>query len=536
MKLLTAARMRELDRQAIEDIGIPGVVLMENAGRGAAERLCRHYGETFPGPVLILAGKGNNGGDGYVIARHLLNRGWQVRTLVLAEAETITGDASVNLDVLMRMGGEVTFVPDEHRLLTILGELGPVRLVVDAIFGTGLGAPVRGHYGRAIDWINESGRPVVAVDMPSGIEATQGALLGKAVRADLTLTFAAAKLGQALYPGRARVGTLEVLDIGIPAPLLAACEDDFRLVTAVEAAPLLPARPVTGHKGTFGHLLVVAGSRGKTGAAALTAEAGLRMGAGLVTLGCPLSVQTAMAIKLTEVMTAPQAETEGALALASWDELRELWQDKEALALGPGLGQLPETAELVRQLVRECPLPMVIDADGLNALGPHPSFFRELPDLQAVLTPHPGEMSRLTGTSVADIEADRVGAARRFALDYRVTLVLKGARTVVALPDGRVRINAGGNPGMASGGMGDALTGIIGGLLAQGLTTETAAILGVYLHALAGDRLAACQGNSGLFASDLLREIPAARAALAAGEVEDGFSRGFYSINEEISC
>lgn len=524
MKLLTAARMRELDRQAIEDLGMPGVVLMENAGRGTAERLGRRYAELFPGPVLILAGKGNNGGDGYVIARHLLNWGWQVQTLVLAEPSAIVGDASVNLDILTRMGGQVAFVPDEHRLLTALDELGSSRLVVDALFGTGLCAPVRGHYGRAIDWINACGRPVVAVDIPSGVDATHGSLLGKAVRADLTLTFAAPKLGQALYPGRAQVGTLEILDIGIPATLLAACEDDFRLVTAAEAAPLLPVRPATGHKGTFGHLLVVAGSRGKTGAAALTAEGGLRMGAGLVTLGCPFSAQPAMTIKLTEVMTAPLTEVDGAIALAAWEQLRDLWRDKEALAVGPGLGQLPETAELVRKLVGDCPLPMVIDADGLNALGPHPSFLRDIPDLQAVLTPHPGEMSRLTGTPVADIEADRVGAARRFALDYRVTLVLKGARTVVALPDGRVRINAGGNPGMAGGGMGDALTGIIGGLLAQGLSADSAAVLGVYLHALAGDRLAARQGDSGLFASDLLRELPAARAALAAGEIEDSLS------------
>lgn len=524
MKLLTTAQMRELDRQAIEDLGVPGVVLMENAGRGAAERLSRRYAELFPGPVLILAGRGNNGGDGYVIARHLNNWGWQVQTLVLAEPATIIGDASVNLDILIRMGGQVAFVPDEHGLVNALDAAGDVRLVVDALFGTGLSAPVRGHYGRAIDWINACGHPVVAVDIPSGVDATHGSLLGKAVRADLTLTFAAPKLGQTLYPGRAQVGNLEVLDIGIPATLLAACEDDFRLVTAAEASPLLPARPATGHKGTFGHLLVVAGSRGKTGAAALTAEGGLRMGAGLVTLACPASAQPALAVKLTEVMTAPLAEIDGALALAAGEELRALWQDKEALALGPGLGQSPDTTELVCTLVRECPLPMVIDADGLNALGPHPSFLRDIPDLQAVLTPHPGEMSRLTGTSVADIEADRVGAAQRFALDYRVTLVLKGARTVIALPNGRVRINASGNAGMASGGMGDALTGMIGGLLAQGMSPESASTLGVYLHGLAGDRLAANQGNAGLFASDLLRELPAARAALAAGEIEDRLS------------
>lgn len=521
MKLLTAAQMRELDRTAIEDIGIPGIALMENAGRGAAEMLHRHYAELFPGPLLILAGRGNNGGDGYVMARHLLNWGWQVRTLVLAEADAIRGDAAVNLSALRQMQGDVRFVPDAVQLEKALATAGEVRLLVDALFGTGLSAAVTGHYGRAIDWINTSGLPVLAVDIPSGIDATFGQILGKAVRAELTSTFACAKLGQALHPGVGHCGRLEVLDIGIPAALLAATGDDALLVDAAMAASLLPPRPVTGHKGTFGHLLVVAGAAGKTGAAALTAEGGMRIGSGLVTLACPASSQEILAVKLTEVMTTALAEVDGTLSLQALDQIRLLWSDKKALAIGPGIGQAEETSALVRRLVRECPLPLVIDADGLNALGCRPEFLSQCPPLQAVLTPHPGEMARLTGMSVVEVEADRVGVARRFAVDHAVTLVLKGARTVIAFPDGQVRINANGNPGMASGGMGDALTGMIGGLLAQGLTPPAAAVLGVYLHGLAGDLLAERQGMAGLIASDLLRELPAARSALLLqGEID----------------
>ncbi len=516
MKLLTAARMRELDRQAIEDIGVPGVVLMENAGRGAVDSLCRRWSQLFPGPILILAGKGNNGGDGYVMARHLMNRGWQVRVVILTGADTITGDALINLKVLQQMRGQVSFAPDDAALAQTLAKHQDVRLIVDALFGTGLASEVRGRYAEAIDWINASGLPVLAVDIPSGVDTTTGKVLGKAVRADLTTTFAAPKLGQVIYPGADLVGNLETVDIGMPAMLLAEAADEFIWVDAAAAAAWLPERPITGHKGTFGHLLVVAGSAGKTGAAALTAEGGLRIGCGLVTLACPVSTQEVLAGKLTEVMTSALAEVDGALSLQALDQIHLLWADKKALAIGPGIGQSEETCALVRRLVRECPLPMVIDADGLNALGSRPEFLRECSNLQAILTPHPGEMARLIDASVAQVEADRIGTARRFALEYGVTLVLKGARTVVALPDGRVRVNASGNPGMASGGMGDALTGILGGFLAQGLKPEIAAPLGVYLHGAAADRLAEQAGTSGLFASELLREVPATRRALSS--------------------
>ena len=513
MKLLTADEMRELDRRTIEEVGIPGVILMEHAGAAAARILAERFAALKPGPVLVLAGKGNNGGDGYVIARHLLNAGWRVRTVVLCAPEAVAGDTAVNLVALRGCRGEVVFAPDAETLEPILAEGRDAVLVVDALFGTGLSSPVRGHYARAIDWINESGRPVLAVDVPSGIDATSGASLGHSVQADLTVTFAAAKLGQVVYPGAAAVGELVPVDIGIPPWLAAETGDAHLLVDAAHAAALLPPRPATGHKGTFGHLLVLAGSVGKAGAAALTAAGGLRGGAGLVTVGCPASVQETLAIKLTEAMTEPLSETDGALGLQALEAIRSLWADKRAVALGPGLGLAAETKELVLHLVRECPHPLVLDADGLNAVAEGPEVLLER-QAATILTPHPGEMARLCGTSVADVEADRVAVARRFAERFGVTLVLKGARTVIALADGRVRINGSGNPGMAAGGMGDALTGLLGALLAQGMFAEDAAVLGVFLHGLAADRLRARFGEAGMLAGEVAREFPAARLSL----------------------
>jgi len=515
MKLLTAEEMRELDRRTIEEIGVPGVVLMENAGRGAADLLCRRFSDLWPGPALILAGKGNNGGDGYVIARYLLDRGWRVRTVVLADEARIEGDAAIHLRALQCSGGDVIFAADAERLSRVLRQARASRLVVDALFGTGLASEVGGCHAAAIDWINAAGMPVLAVDIPSGVDASSGRILGRAVRADLTVAFASAKLGHVLHPGAGLCGDLEVVDIGIPAFLLARTPDRHLLVEAGDVSRLLPARPATGHKGTFGHLLVVAGSTGKTGAAAMTAEGGLRSGAGLVTVACPFGIQTVLAVKLTEAMTESVADIDGTLSLQALASLTRLAEGKSAIALGPGLGQHQETFALVRRLIRETTLPMVLDADGINGIAGQPELLRSRPAACTVLTPHPGEMARLIGRSIAEVEADRVGVAREFARRHRVVLVLKGARSVVALPDGRVRLNGSGNPGLASGGMGDVLTGLIGGLLAQGLSAADAAVLGVFLHGRAADRLLSSMGNAGMIAGDLLRELPVTRKELA---------------------
>ncbi len=513
MRVLTAEQMRELDRRTIEEIGVPGVVLMENAGRGAVELLCAEYAELFPGPVLILCGKGNNGGDGYVMARHLLNRGWLVDTLLLAEADKIVGDAATNLRALRAQGGPLTSISDVEGLQAELALRQP-KLVVDALFGTGLNDTLRGIAVQAVDWMNGFRGPVLAVDIPSGVDGSSGRQLGCAVKADLTVSFAAAKLGHLLSPGRDLCGDLRIVDIGIPPHLADALDENYLWMNAEYAAELIPPRPRSGHKGTFGHLLVIAGSQGKSGAALLASAAGLRSGAGLVTLAAPQSLQPILAAALPEIMTEPLAEQQGGLAAAATVELERLSSGKQALAVGPGLGQGTAISALMRALLELARQPLVIDADALNALVGHLDCLRHCKGVTPVLTPHPGEMARLCGISIAEVEADRVKVARDFALRHQVVLVLKGAPTLVAAPDGSLAINGSGNPLLASGGSGDVLTGLIGGLLAQGMEPFRAAQLGVFLHGAAADRLAEKMGNAGLLAGELAAEIPLIRRHL----------------------
>jgi NAD(P)H-hydrate epimerase len=514
MKVLTAAAMQELDRRTIDEVGLPGMVLMENAGRGAAEAIQARFAALFPGPVLVLCGRGNNGGDGLVIARHLREADWQVTTLLLAERSGLSADAAAMLKVFEASGGVVVAAPDEQRLSAALALAAGCRLCVDALLGTGCARAPAGHLAQAIDWLNRQAAPVVAVDLPSGVDASNGRVPGSAVRAALTVTFALPKIGLFSYPGAGYAGEVVTVPIGMPRCLTAAAPDDCLLIDAGEARSLLPPRPADGHKGTFGHLLVVAGSLGKSGAAVMTATAGLRAGAGLVTLACPADLQLVAAAHLVEVMTAPFTAVDGVISLQAMAELLELSAGKQAVALGPGLGTTEEAGATVRRFLKESPLPVVLDADGLSALAGHLQILAQRRDRPTVLTPHPGEMSRLCGRPVAAIQADRIAVARDFASTHGVVLVLKGARTVTACPDGRVYLNGSGHAGMASGGMGDVLTGLIGGLLAQGLAAGAAAALGVYLHGLAGDRLRLQHGDAGLLATDLLRELPAARQSI----------------------
>lgn len=515
MKVLTATQMQEVDRRTIDEVGIPGVVLMENAGRGVAEEIMRRFSTTTPRRALILAGKGNNGGDGYVIARYLLNKGWQVTTLILAERQSIKGDAALHLSALENCGGHVVCFSDDNMLATFLAAACECTVFVDALFGTGLTKPAQGVYRKAIEWLNLQRAPVVAVDVPSGMEASTGRIPGPAVKASLTVTFAFPKVGLVSYPGAGLVGELVVVDIGIPDQVASRVSAECLLVDSAQANSLLPVRRHDGHKGIFGHLLVLAGSTGKAGAAVMAAESGLRGGAGLVTLACPQSLQPVIASQLKEVMTAPLAESHGEVSPQSLDNLLMLAEGKQALAIGPGLGVAAETGALVRSLLQQVDLPMVIDADGLTALCGHTQILERQAGRQIVLTPHPGEMARLTTLSVDEIQADRVAVARDFALRHQVVLLLKGARTVIASPDGLVHVNSTGHAGLASGGMGDVLTGLIGSLLAQGLTALDAATLGAYLHGLAADRLLAIYGDAGLLATDVMSEIPAARRALS---------------------
>lgn len=505
MKFCTSAEMRRLDEKAIKECGIPGVVLMENAARAAAYCCRRHFGDLAGRRVAMVCGRGNNGGDGLVMARIFHGWGALVRIFLLGAVNQIKGDARTNLEIVFKMGLEVVEIPDEAHLDRL--QLHGADLIVDAILGTGLSAEVRGMYRQVIESINIRKTPVASVDIPSGLDADTGRIWGVAVRADLTITCGLPKIGLLLPPGDALVGTLEVVDIGLPPHVLSEADPGKELITEESLAGMLPARPRNAHKGRFGHVLIVAGSTGKTGAAAMTAAAAVRSGAGLVTVAVPATLNHILEIKTTEAMTEPLPEDgQGFLTPEALDRVLALAEGKTVLALGPGLGQTPGVKTLVRELVTRCPLPLVMDADGLNALADAVDLLRQA-RRQVILTPHPGEMARLTGSRVEAVNHDRLGMARDFAGKFGVVLALKGYRTVVAAPDGRLYLNTTGGPYMASGGMGDILTGIIAALVAQGLPVLEAAELGVYVHGLAAD-MASTQRPMGLAASDLLDQLP----------------------------
>lgn len=514
MKLVTAAQMRDMDNCAIETYGVPAVVLMENAGRSAAEILHTRYSSTPLNRALIFSGRGNNGGDGYVIARHLQLRGWEVQVVVLAHAEALEGSAATNLRILQRAGVDIAFAHDSAALDAILPTL-PSRdvLLIDAMFGNGLTSAIRGHYLKALHWMNAAAAVVAAVDMPSGVDATSGEILGEAVKADCSISFACAKVGQVSAPASSVGGTLYVADIGMPKVLCDSVADTLLFVDGAEAQQLLPPRRSDAHKGDCGHSLIVAGTPGMGGAAQMTAEACVRSGSGLVTLVTPAAVQHSIAGHIPEVMTHGTSDVGWSVEILP--ELERLWQERNVVAIGPGLGVGEDCTRMVRELVIRCPLPLVLDADGLNVVAAAPEIFKQRPGA-TVVTPHPGEMARLCGCSVAQVQAERVRTAQEFAALCGVIVVLKGARTVIADPYGAVRINSSGNSGMASGGMGDVLTGVITAFIAQGLAPLDAATLGVYLHGSAADLCAAQYGSAGYTASDVAKMLGQARQHLVS--------------------
>lgn len=517
MFLASSDEMRKLDQQAIEGLGIPGIVLMENAGRGVAEAILRRFPAEAERGTCILIGPGNNGGDGFVTARHLYQAGRRVELVLLHPGDRFKGDALANYKIARALGLPMLEVLREEEAERAKGTLKDCGLVVDALFGTGLKREVTGRFARVIDMANESGLPVVSVDIPSGLCADTGRPLGACVKADLTVTMALAKIGHATMPGAGFTGRLEVVDIGIPDFLVAGAGLTSELMDLAAFKAILGPRPEGGHKGTFGHLLVLSGSTGKTGASALVALGATRAGAGLVTVGCPGSSQGIIACKLTEAMTCPLPETDrGTMSMEALPAIEGLLERKKAVALGPGMGLEADTRELARRLIEEVPLPMVVDADALTALGTSHQLVKRS-GRPRVLTPHPGEMARIAGRSVQEVQMDRPGVARDVARSTGAVVVLKGARTVVASPDGRVSINPTGNPGMGSGGMGDVLTGVIGGLLAQGLAPWDAARAAVYAHGRAADQLSSLKGPWGYTASEVADTLPRVWA-LATGD------------------
>ena len=513
--LVTVAEMQALERHTIETLGVPGALLMELAGAAVASEALRL--RTSRAPVWVFCGAGNNGGDGLVVARHLHLRGAAVRVVPVPATVQWQGDAAANAARARAAG--VAFVET-----TAPPEPGAV--VVDAIFGTGLSRAVDGAAAAAISRIREA-RPactVLAVDLPSGLDADSGQPLGACVAADLTVTLGLPKLGLALEPGRGLAGRVVVARIGI-ADELPGQRARAELWTRAAAARSLPARARDGHKGRFGHVLVVAGSEGKTGAATLAALGALRVGAGLVTLACPESSHPVLAAALSEVMTAPLPETaRHCFGRAAEKPVLELAATRDVVALGPGLGRDEETRDFVRLVTRGLATSLVLDADGLLA------FVDALSELRArraptILTPHPGEAALLLGATAADVNRDRLAAARRLASESGAVVALKGAATVVATPDGFATLNPTGGPALAAGGTGDVLTGVIAGLLAQGLAAREAAVLGVFLHGAAADQLAALRGQAGLLASEVAGALPDALRALG-GEAGGAIGAG----------
>jgi ADP-dependent NAD(P)H-hydrate dehydratase / NAD(P)H-hydrate epimerase len=521
--VLNATQMREADRRTIESIGLPGVVLMENAGAAVA----RVVDERFPTArrVLVLCGKGNNGGDGFVVARRLLGRRPEV--VLLGKSDDVKGDARIHHDAFVRSGGAVCEVPDADawRLVRDQALVG-AEVVVDAILGTGLREAPTGVAAQAIGDVcrfAEAGRTVVAVDVPSGLPSDTGGVGWETVRATVTVTFAAPKYGHVLPPACDAVGDLVVADIGIARQTLDELAGTFGLLEDEDAARAFPARAPEAHKGTFGHVLVIAGSVGKTGAAVLAGTGALRAGAGLVTVATPAPALPAVAGGRPEIMTEPlPATSSGGVSREAVERALALAKSRDAVVLGPGLGQDASTRDFVREFVRRCPTPLVVDADALNALAPSSTL--KLPDaLEAlhrdrptVITPHPGEMSRLAGVGTAEVQERRLETARDAARTTGALVVLKGHRTLVADPSGRAAVNPTGNPGLATGGTGDVLAGVLGALLARE-EAWTAATAAVFVHGRAGDLAARQRGETGLVAGDLLDALPQAIRSLREG-------------------
>ncbi|NQT23924.1 NAD(P)H-hydrate dehydratase [candidate division KSB1 bacterium] len=502
--LLTAKEMREADRLTIEEFGISGLVLMENAGLAVVDEVEIHLEENPDDFILILCGKGNNGGDGMVAARHLANQGIPISVALIGQSDALKGDARIQYDILQKMKVPV------HEIQT-LEELEPFSdadCIVDALLGTGIFGPVTGLMGEVIEWINQSGARVIAVDLPSGIQSDTGACAGNCVLADVTVTMAALKRGLAFHPGRDLAGEIVIADISMPDTVFDSFPPAMWLVELEDVQDMLPLRFPNGHKGTYGKIAVLAGSRGMTGAASLVSQATLRAGAGLTILGIPESLNPILETQCAEVMTRPFVETSaGSLSMKALPEIEKLIEWADILILGPGLSMDPDTGELVRHLVQFVELPLVIDADGLNHLAGHVALLKARKS-PTILTPHCGELARLLGDSPDTVCNDRLTALDRIVDQTDCVCVLKGSPTLIKGPDDPTYVNSTGNDGLATAGAGDVLTGIIGGFLAQNVDAIEAAIASVYVHGDAADLFASEFSERGLIAGDLLDLLP----------------------------
>src|SRR5688572_2534579 len=504
MRILNAAQMREADRYTIEDIGIPSLVLMENAGRQVVAAIEAAYEAKLDGRVAVLCGRGNNGGDGFVVARTLLQRGIDAAVFVLGSVSEVRGDARINLDILGRLGVTVVEVGDEQTWELHFSEIAQGRLIVDAVLRTGLKQALGGMMETVVADVNASGIPIVSIDLPSGLSADTPHLIGDCIDASMTVTLAAPKLPLVLPPGEAHAGDVVIADIGIPTDVIDGLDGPhIELLTPEQVKDLVEPRAADSHKGDFGRVTLIAGSRGKTGAAHLAGLAALRSGAGLVTIATPASCLPIVASMAPEFMTEPLSESkDGMVAPAAIERVLAMRHD--VVACGPGLGRGAGVAEFVRSLISKVDAPLVLDADALSVLANDPSGLVGREDRDVIITPHPGEMARLIGSTIDDVQSNRIAVASEFASTHHVYVVLKGHRTIIATPEGHIFINPTGNAGLATGGTGDVLTGMISAWLAQLLDAEAACRLAVFLHGAAGDLAEAREGQVAMTATDLV--------------------------------
>ena len=521
MRILNAAQMREADRHTIEEIGIPSLVLMENAGRQVVAALEAAYESRLEGRVAVLCGRGNNGGDGFVVARTLMQRGVDVAVFLIGSVLDVRGDARLNLDILGRLNATVVEIGDEQTWELHFSEVSQCSLIVDAIFGTGLKSGLGGMMETVVADVNASGIPIVSIDLPSGLSADTPHLVGDCIDASMTVTLGTPKLPLVLPPGEMHAGDVVIADIGIPSEVIDALDGPYvELLTPEQIRSLVEPRAVESHKGDFGRVTIVAGSRGKTGAAYMAAVGALRSGAGLVTVATPASCLPILASMGPEFMTEALGDSKaGCVSAAAAQAVLQMRHD--VIACGPGLGREPSVGEFVRALVDRSTVPLVLDADALIVLADDPATLVGREERDVIITPHPGEMARLVGASVDEVQANRMEVASTFAATRHVYVVLKGHRTLIATPEGRVFINPTGNAGMATGGTGDLLTGMIAAWLAQLLDAEAACRLAVFLHGAAGDLAQGSEGEVSMTAMDVASGLGKALGRLLGDGTDD---------------
>ncbi len=513
MLLANSEQMELIDQNSVENIGMKSIVLMENAGKVVFDEILKMR-STFE-RVIILSGPGNNGGDGFVIARHLHNVKIPVRVFIIGKSSHIEGDALANLNILKKLSIQIDEVYDGGGFVKLEKCIRQEVLLVDAIFGTGLTKSVHGIFAEVIDLINEMSSNILSVDIPSGINSDTAKVMGTSIKAKKTIALVVPKIGNIMYPGSDYNGELVIKGIGVPDIVIEATKINYNIITDEVVERLIPHRKRNTNKGDYGKGNIIAGSTGLTGAAILACKAALRSGMGLLKLYVPESLNIIITTAVPETVIIPLVEIrKGVIGINNFNKVIEESNKSDVLAIGPGCGVNAEVGELLKRIIFEVHKPLVIDADGLNALAKNVHWL-ENKKSDIIITPHPGEMSRLCGESIEEVNDHPIETALKFSKEWGVITVLKGSRTVIATPSGEVFININGNPGMATAGSGDVLTGVITSFIAQGFKPIDAAIFGVYIHGMAGDIMAESRGEHGLLAGDIVDGITRALKVLA---------------------